>query len=327
MRVREILRPWHRHLKWLRAIARWQAGKRILPYEHRHRFVRWVNLLTQDEELVYWKHQQSNVRFVLDLRDHIQSQIYYFGAYQPHVLDVILCLISPHSLFWDIGAHIGQHTVWAARRYSDLGEKGVSVIAFEPDPQLRSHLCFNLALNDLATLADVHSFAISEMHEEGLAHFFVSSFPNRGNGSLADLRGDFPTAQKGVVISVPTMSLDLFWDRHAAVHKKRVAILKADVEGAELNVLKGGRNLIMNHRPALVFEAHGVWMQKFGYGFQDIQDFLESLNYRLWIVLEERVLKPFNTGLLSPRSNDILSLPVESEEQLAFLLRSGFRVA
>jgi FkbM family methyltransferase len=130
---------------------------------------------------------------------------------------------------YDIGANVGFFTVLAARR-------GGEVHAFEPDPANFKLLERHLSLNAL-TGATAYEMAVSD--RDGTAHF-------RPDGSMGHL------AEAG--IPVRTARLDTLMASGVATP----AVIKVDVEGAELEVLHGGSRLLSTHRPVLIISLHGV---------------------------------------------------------------------
>lgn len=114
------------------------------------------------------------------------------------------------GVFVDVGAGVGLHTLWAARR---LGERG-RVLALEPDPAAFARLVHNLAVNGLQ--GRVTALRCGAADREG----------------AFDLRPD--PARPGASIRVPCRPLEALLAEHGL---ERVDILRIDVEGAEDRVL------------------------------------------------------------------------------------------
>ena len=55
------------------------------------------------------------VRFETDLSDRIQRQM-WAGVYEPHVREAFRAILEPGAVYFDVGAHIGFHAVFAAHR-------------------------------------------------------------------------------------------------------------------------------------------------------------------------------------------------------------------
>jgi hypothetical protein len=89
----------------------------------------------------------------------------------------------------------------------------------------------------------------------------------------AGLREAGPSAQK---IRVANVRLDDFpFDRH-----DRLRLIKIDVEGAEVDVLKGAENLLRERHPVLLIEVHGFALPSFGSSVADLRAYLGALGYQ-----------------------------------------------
>ena len=137
----------------------------------------------------------------------------------------------------EAGANIGAHTVFLAR---DICKAGV-VYAFEPRRLLHQMLCANLSVNGVS---NVHTFQTALGRESGVlteGPMPLSGVVNSGGFSLGEIEGEEET--------IPIEPLDRFLPQ-----MKRIAAIKADVEGHELEVIEGARGLIARDRPLLYLE-------------------------------------------------------------------------
>jgi len=307
-RLRRWLDGRTRRLGWLRLLARWQARQHWLPYDLRFRVARWVNLLTLDAGLpatVNYQDQRADLRFQLDLRDAVPWLTFYFGVYQPHVLNAALALIAPETCCLELGAHIGLHTLPIARQYAVWGQTR-SVIAFEPSPAAYALLSMHVSRNHLDDVILHYPLAVNDEDADGT--LFLSGGSNSANSSLHDLRSEPTSTQDGASIAIKTVQLRTFWEQRPT-HKKTIGLIKADIEGAELLAFRGATTLIQTQRPALLFEAHPAWMRRFGYSFEDIMNFFTLLDYKVY-VLDERAPRAVLAGRDSlTRAIDCLAVP------------------
>jgi FkbM family methyltransferase len=134
----------------------------------------------------------------------------------------------------DIGANEGVYA------YA-LSEIGADVHAFEANPEFA-----DFASRMLGDRARVHRLALS--NETGHASFFV---PLADDGSALHLAGNLKNSHRQfdrqTVIKVEVRTLDSF-------AFSNVQLIKADVEGSELEVLEGARETIGRDHPALLLE-------------------------------------------------------------------------
>lgn len=173
---------------------------------------------------------------------------------------LVQALLGPGTVMVDVGANTGLYAGHAA-------EAGARVIAIEPFDYLAKKL--------LARLPAPHTiFALAVGTAEGLATIYVPQ--HNGHNVLTraslipDANGDVPLAEYTVTV----VSLDRLVD-HAD-------LLKVDVEGRELDVLRSGAKLLESSRPTVVVEVeqrhHGKTEA------QEVFDHLASLGYEGFFV-------------------------------------------
>src|SRR4051812_22186999 len=146
--------------------------------------------------------------------------------------------VQPGDVVCDIGANKGSYLYWLSRWCRD----GL-VIAFEPQPVMAEYLAglrglFPLVFRNLIVEAKaVYS-------SSGTRNLHVPAGGPSPGASLVHSVG-------GTTVAVPTVSLDDVFRNY----RRKVSLLKIDVEGAELDVFKGAERLLSEQSPLLVFEC------------------------------------------------------------------------
>lgn len=137
----------------------------------------------------------------------------------------------------DCGAYFGEFTLYAAKA---AGEEG-RVIAFEPDPEVYKRLEANVALNGLSNVLLVRKGVWSK--DDALK--FTSD----------DIKGhSFMLAQPGErAEALPVVSLD---NELARLGVKRVDFIKMDIEGAEIEAIKGARRTLESNDVELAIGSY-----------------------------------------------------------------------
>ena len=152
--------------------------------------------------------------------------------------------IAPDAVVWDVGANMGLFALPAA-----LKAKQGRVYAFEPDVDLTAHLLRTLRLDGNKAL-NVLPLCIALSSAEGAANFQISKFGR----SMNKLETAAPWNQALVTVrelrSVATMRIDTL-----AQSLSPPTVFKIDVEGAEMEVLKGGEGTIAKYRPTMLVEG------------------------------------------------------------------------
>lgn len=195
----------------------------------------------------------------------------------------------------DVGAHIGYFSLVAAK-YSG------QVIAFEPNPGVTKLFERNLELNShLATRIRFMKCALSS--RPGIMRLYTSI-------SQPDLASLAPIDMPDVVIQDVRLQT---MDESIPVSHSNIGFLKIDVEGAELDVLKGGVQLIEKHQPIIMLELIEKHQQRFARSCETVVDFLISRGYQAYHITEsDPVLKAFarNSSFFSAsEGNNALFVP------------------
>ena len=157
-----------------------------------------------------------------------------YGEYAESELSFLAQFIKPGAIVFDIGANIGAHTIFFAQRVGPEGR----VISFEPQRPVFQTLCANVALNALGNVITFHAGA---GEQPGTAVVPLPNYNDEGNFggvSLAGQSGGEP---------VQIMTLD-------QIGIPALSLIKIDVEGMELEVLKGATQTIAKHKPVLYVE-------------------------------------------------------------------------
>ena len=207
---------------------------------------------------------ENSIRMVLDPDDYFQCMMYY-GRFCPEILQVLQKFVRLGDTVLDIGAQLGYFSLQVARLVSSTGR----VYCFEPDP--RSFARLDDAIR-LSRVDWIKSFQTALSAREGTMDFYLS--PTLGwstgvkNSHLEDLQQ----------VSVRTAPLDLMVSRGEI--PSRIRLAKIDVEGFEMEVLRGMRNVLAESRPILVLEINVQMLHAQGTSPSEIVRFLESFEYR-----------------------------------------------
>jgi FkbM family methyltransferase len=164
--------------------------------------------------------------------DHISNLIRQSGRpYEPKLLAVARELTKPGESILDIGANLGNHTIYWAKA-------GRRVMAFEPNPMTRSALAGSVSRNKLGALVDIFPVALGA---------------TAGTGALRALRD----GNQGAIAVEPAASGEIPIARLDDLDMPAFSVMKIDVEGAEESVLVGAHDAISRFRPFIIAEALG----------------------------------------------------------------------
>ena len=213
-----------------------------------------------------------DLRIELNLGEHIQRRIYYYGYIEYNTVKILMSKLKAGSIVADIGANIGQYTLIAAHEVQEFGE----VHAFEPNAEVYAALERNVLLNGFT---NVHLNHVAVANREEAEHvFFAPRSDNWGSGSLA--KTTYKLSEAGY--SVPVITLDQYF----AERERKPELIKIDVEGAELLVLKGAQSLIETSKPIIITELSAENFAAFGYTIQDLTEYLVRHGYEISKILD-----------------------------------------
>lgn len=177
---------------------------------------------------------------------------------------ILACTLCADSTYVDVGANRGQILAEAVR----VAPHGRH-LAFEPIPSVAADLartfpgvdCRQLALGARSQTAEFCHFRKLEGWS-GL----------RRSPEISDERGD----PEYITVTVSTLD--------AEIGEQTPAVIKIDVEGAELDVIEGARTLIAGVRPMILFEHVASAAVLYGSSSEDLWDRLVELGYEIFTV-------------------------------------------
>jgi len=185
--------------------------------------------------------------------DYIQKKISNDNQpYELEMLEDIQAHVSAGDLVLDIGANIGNHTLYLA------AIAGCKVTSFEPSAALIEALSRSLEINQLSELVTLMPYGVG--HTAGKGHFSKLMEENLGGQSIEVGDGEIR------IVALDELEFD-----------DPVKLIKIDVEGMELPVLEGAARLIAKDRPLIYVESidaeHyktiSTWMESHGYVYWD----------------------------------------------------------
>ncbi len=233
----------------------------------------------------YCKGKETRHGYMLyNPNDYIGKVLDVYGEWSFAEIDILSKLLKPGSLVLDIGAYIGTHSLSFSRI---IGIEGF-VISFEPQRVAFEFLCANIALNNLLNVFPINA-AVSDTKGELIIPIVN---PNSDSNTAALRISGYSSGDRIHQITVDSLNLN------------RCNLMKIDVEGMEINVIKGAQNTIEKYRPILFLENNG-----FGDSKELIKQLLD-LNYQCWWFFSP---PPAPNTPFNPEINDknMLCLPSE----------------
>ncbi|WP_343636886.1 FkbM family methyltransferase [Fluviicola sp.] len=183
------------------------------------------------------KAKRKGISYQLDISDY-QEWLVYFHC-KTDSSDYLLDYLEKSTVIFDIGANIGQTAFNMSLVQQSKGLHPV-IYAFEPYPKTFGKLERNIG-NNPALIVKAYNLGLGS--EKGSLHMMQHNAWNSGGFRM--------TSDTSNSIVVPVISLDEFVSENQI---PAIDFIKIDVEGFELEVLKGARQTIRRFRPVIVFE-------------------------------------------------------------------------
>jgi FkbM family methyltransferase len=208
------------------------------------------------------------VSLLLDSEDEIARTILVSrqGKWEPEVWAAISSGLPKGAVFFDVGAHIGYDALKGARLVGETGR----VVAFEPNPNTLALLRSNIEASGAHNII-VQPIACTDA-ETTLTLFDSTPGGNSGSSSLSQANAGARTRP----YTVRGRPID---DVVAELGLSRVDVLKADVEGAELLVLRGAAQTLRRFHPVLILEVVPRQLHNIGTSVEELNAFIKAAGY------------------------------------------------
>jgi FkbM family methyltransferase len=208
-------------------------------------------------------------------------------------------LVPPDGIVFDIGAHAGQYTKLFAR-----AARHGQVYAFEPASYARSILHPVVWFHGLSNVAVI---PVALGSEPGLDTLTI---PVKDSGSFGfGLSHLGRPSARWHAVATEVVALATIDGVVNSLGLDRLDLVKADVEGWELRLLKGGETTLKRLRPRLLLELNGAALARAGDGLGEAFAFLAAHGYRAFRHDPQTDLVP----ITSPTDGDFWFIPADEE--------------
>lgn len=209
---------------------------------------------------VQWRDREYDIHVPNAETDYIQGRLLKESVpYEVGLLTEFSERVSPGDLALDVGANVGNHTLFLACAL------GCRVEAFEPDGYLVRAIEESLKRNGVTHLVRTHRAAVGATRSQGR---LVCDDPSNLGGQRMVAIAESSTDDDAENIDIITLDEMAF--------SAPVRLIKVDVEGAELDVLIGAASLLERDQPLVYVECLT------GADFAEVETWLGDRGY-LWV--------------------------------------------
>lgn len=215
---------------------------------------------------------RSGVGRGLWFNNNRSNPAYAFGNNELAVQKVFESQLQPGDVVLDVGANVGFFTVLSAHLVGSDGH----VFAFEPHEDNVAAIHYNVALNGFKNVTVIEA-AVADRSGEGellVAHY-------SGGSALSTVATPPPDFKERIVVRI--LSID---ELAAGGIIRRPNMVKIDVEGAELTVLRGMVETIRNDAPVILYEIDDGRKAEFERKSKECADFLVGFGYKIVLLAD-----------------------------------------
>lgn len=189
------------------------------------------------QEMGWVKYRNNNIW--VDKNEYVGQQLSGGNPYEPQVAEAIEQHTEPGDVCFDVGCQWGIFSLLMAEIVEDSGQ----VYAFDPIPYHINALHKSAEQNYFSNVSGYQVAVTDEMGE-------TKVYPHATNTGASSLHRD--SVSQGLPLIVPTITLESFCERNRI---NSPDLIKIDVEGAELQVLKGALP-VLSPETTVLMEIH-----------------------------------------------------------------------
>jgi len=208
---------------------------------------------------------RNGINYHLDISDY-QEYLIYFDLKEDSSLPFLEYSPLKKGTFIDIGANIGQTSLNLSKK---LGTIPHTVLAFEPFPFTFNKLETNIGLNSFNS---IKIFNVALGNEKKTIEMEMSCLTNSGGYKISPKNSSF----KDQLVQVDQEKLDDYYSLEDLIN-----FIKIDVEGYEMEVLKGAEQIIKKHKPVLVIELNDKSLINQNSTAKQVVQFIKNLGYEV----------------------------------------------
>jgi FkbM family methyltransferase len=246
----------------------------------------------------------------LDLRS-FERLVFFLGNYDAREIALLSRLVQPEGVVLDVGANVGFYSIGLAYR-----SRAQRIVAFEPVPENFARLAYHVECNALAARVTPVNVALGNRCGHVEMHMTDRGKSSTGNAVLVTETNiaDRPPSCRAAMTRL---------DDYAAENEiTSCDLIKVDIEGAELEFLRGAGEFVQRTRPVIFSEYNPAAAAEFAYTFDDLTDLLGSWRYQTFCAPPRRS-GPYVQVQDAPDSLvNFFAVPVERRAQVVARLNS-----
>jgi len=218
-------------------------------------------ILIKKEEILI---KCQNINLLIEIRDPIEREIFFNLSYEEEQIATIVEFSKKNKqdYFLDIGSNCGYYALFIANTFPNT-----HVLAFEPIKKTYDKLIRNIHLNNLNKQIQTFNFGLSDTNNEVQMRTLIKKgFVQSGGFTVHNKNRELKTNET-------LLKADLKIGDEVIKYINKKLLIKIDVEGHEINALKGLNHLLKNNKVYMQIEI-------FHENKEDIFNFLKKNNFK-----------------------------------------------
>jgi FkbM family methyltransferase len=247
---------------------------------------------------------RKGINWRLDLRQGIDFSIYLLGSFEPGTVRRYKRMLHKNDVVIDIGANIGAHTL----HFAQAVEPGGRVVAIEPTRYAFSRLVENLSLNPglVPRVTAIQAMLVSDSSQT-LAPELFASWPLTEGNNVHPLH-------QGVAHSTAGAKAKTLDQIVSECGLDKINLIKLDVDGYELEVLRGAADSLARFRPTIILECAPYTLEERGDDPSELGAIFAKYGYRITDMTDRpiRLDAAYLAGIPAGASINLIALPVHA---------------
>ena len=208
------------------------------------------------------------------LKDLIRNEIIDNKIFDRKVYETAIKYVKDDTIVLDIGANFGQLSVLLSKC-----KKDVEVYSFEASKYIFEILKKNVQINN-ANVRLFHNLVGNETEQElFIKKLNISKFNTYGSNMIE--KTESRNENSSNIEKVNSIKIDnIFFE-------KKISFMKIDVQGYDLEVLKGSKKTISKQQMPIIFEYEEDFAKDFNYTFKNFESFIDEINYKISIQIDK----------------------------------------
>lgn len=250
-------------MKLIKKIINFLLTYIIRPVIYRSFVLRWETFKRPPYFFIYYGY-----KVYYRQKDGLVYHVGSMGSFESDVINFCVKNIPENATVVDVGANIGLITLPLARKIN-----GTTFHCFEPSPYPHQYFKMTIVENKLIDRIRLNKMGLYD--KTGHLNFYIHQLKDASGDGIKDTG----RAGKAKKISINVITLDKYVKDNKI---KKVDFIKADVEGSETHVFKGGIKTIRKYKPQIVFEAWPKNLDAYNLSVDNVYDFFKSINYSIY---------------------------------------------